>query len=99
MALIAQGVSTFGRQLLLSPSPDNTLALYLPLFGSANWEKLGGIEVFRLSPGIPTGKAQLAFIPIYVDSTRIVFPADFTATNHAVGAIWYRSGVVWELWD
>lgn len=99
MARIALGVSEFGRQLLLSPSPDNTLALYLPQFGAANWEKVGGIEVFRLSTAVPTGRSQASFIPIYVDSTRIVFPSDFTTTNHAVGAIWYRSGIQWELWD
>lgn len=99
MALIAQGTSVLGRQLLVTPSPDNTLALYLPLFGANNWEKVGGIEVFRLSSAVPTGRSQATFIPIYVDSTRIVFPSDFTTTNHAVGAIWYRSGITWELWD
>lgn len=99
MARITQGVSVLGRQLLITPSPDNTLALYLPLFGAANWEKVGGVEVFRLSSAVPTGRSQAAFIPIYVDSTRIVFPSDFTVTNHAVGAIWYRSGIAWELWD
>lgn len=99
MALITQGTSVLGRQLLISPAPDDTLTLYLPLFGASNWEKVGGLEVFRLSSAVPTGRSQAAFIPIYVDSTRVDFPEGFTTTNHALGAIWYRSGLVWELWD
>lgn len=99
MAIITSGVSVFGRQLLRTPVPDATVTLYLPLFGASNFEKVGGIELLRLSSAVPTGRSQAVFIPIYVDSTYVRMPTDYTATNYAIGAIWYRSGLVWELWD
>ncbi len=97
MPLVTSGVTTFGRQLILSTINNQTYTLYFPTLTVDNVGYIGGVSVVQVDVPIPGVIREENFIKLYTYSTRLPPPASLT------GRRWYLqtpvSGLSWQLWN